>query len=259
MVPEFAPYMITAQNLSKSFRKKGSNRQEDRIQAVKDVSFSARDGEITGLLGPNGAGKSTTLRILATLLKADSGQAFFDDINLNDNALAVRHQIGFLPHNSGIYPRLTARENIEYFANICGLKGAETQAWIDQLVTMLDMQDFVDRRADGFSQGQRTKVALARAMVHKPKTLLLDEPTNGLDVMATRNLRNIIRRLRDDGHCIVFSSHIMQEVAALCDQIAIISEGVVAMADSLAGIQARTGQDDLEDAFVIAIGEALED
>lgn len=251
--------MIEAKNLSKSFQRKGSKKKKDRVQAVTDVSFTAEDGKITGLLGPNGAGKSTALRMLSTLMKPDTGSAVIDGYDILTNPLAVRQQIGFMPHNSGIYPRLTARENIRFYANICGLKGASLEKRIDELVEMLDMQEFQDRRTDGFSQGQRTKVGLARALVHKPRTLMLDEPTNGLDVMATRNLRKLIRRIKDEGHCVLFSSHIMQEVAALCDNIAIISDGSIAMVDSLEGIRQQTGQTDLEDAFVIAIGEELEE
>jgi len=251
--------MIIAENLYKTFKKKGAKKKKDRVTAVKEVSFVAEDGLITGLLGPNGAGKSTTLRMLATLMKPDSGTASIDGFDILQDPLAVRQQIGFMPHNSGIYPRLTAKENIRYYANVCGLHGNDLEKRIDELVDMLDMDDFKDRRSDGFSQGQRTKVAIARALVHKPKTLMLDEPTNGLDVMATRSLRRVIRRLKDEGHCVLFSSHIMQEVAALCDHIAIISEGSIAMADSRDGIHSRTGQSDLEDAFVIAIGESLEE
>jgi len=251
--------MIEAKNLNKSFKKKGAKKKDPLVQAVKEVSFTAENGKITGLLGPNGAGKSTTLRMLATLMKPDSGEAVIDGYNVIASPLAVREHIGFLPHNSGIYPRLTAKENVRYYANVCGMSGASLEKRIDELVEMLDMQEFADRRSDGFSQGQRTKVGLARALVHKPKTLMLDEPTNGLDVMATRSLRRLIRRLRDEGHCILFSSHIMQEVAALCDHIAIISDGSIAMTDSLDGILSTTGQSDLEDAFVIAIGEKLED
>ncbi len=250
--------MIEARQLSKAFQKKGSRKKTDKVHAITDVSFVAADGRITGLLGPNGAGKSTTLRILATLIKPDSGTALIDGYNVATHSLEVRRQIGFLPHNSGIYSRLTARENIEYYAKICGLAGPAINSRIDELIEMLDMEEIAQRRAEGFSQGQRTKVSLARALVHKPKTLMLDEPTNGLDVMATRSLRKIIRRLRDEGHCILLSSHIMQEVEALCDHIAIISEGRIAMTDDLAGIRQRTGQNDLEDAFVIAIGEQLE-
>ena len=251
-----AIYMINTEKLSKSFPKKGSRRV--RIQAIKNISFVAEDGKITGLLGPNGAGKSTTLRILASLIQPDSGSAYIDGFDVLKDALAIRKQIGFLPHSSGIYPRLTARENIHYYAEIAQISAAQIRSRVSELIELLDMREFADRRAEGFSQGQRTKVALARALVHKPKTLMLDEPTNGLDVMATRNLRKIIRRLKDNGHCILLSSHIMQEVQALCDHIAIISDGKIALADSLAGIRAKTGQSDLEDAFVVAIGESLE-
>lgn len=249
--------MIVCENLHKTFRKKGGSRKE-RIVAVEDVSFTAADGRITGLLGPNGAGKSTTLRILATLLQADSGRAEIDGVDVAKAPNRVRSNIGFLPHNSGIYPRLTASENVIYYARVCGLEDGDAVRRTAELVELLDMQDIAERRAEGFSQGQKTKVALARALVHEPRTLLLDEPTNGLDVMATRKLRHLIRRLADEGHCIVFSSHIMQEVAALCHHIAIISDGVIAMEDTLEGIRERTGQSDLEDAFVIAIGERLD-
>jgi len=249
--------MIEVSGLTKSFAKKGGKKGE-RVIAVKEVGFSADDGKITGLLGPNGAGKSTTLRMLATLMKPDAGQALIDGIDVEKDPTQARGKIGFLPHNSGIYPRLSSRENISYFATISGVPENKIDQRVNELIHLLDMQDIADRRAEGFSQGQKTKVALARALVHSPQTLMLDEPTNGLDVMATRNLRRIIKRLAEAGHCVLFSSHIMQEVAALCDHIAIISEGSIAMADSLAGLRERTGQQDLEDAFVIAIGESLE-
>lgn len=253
--------MIEVIELSKCFRKKGGrvfSREAKTVEAISNVSFSAVDGKITGLLGANGAGKSTTLRIIATLVKPDSGRAIIDGDDVMRDPLAVRHHIGFLPHNSGIYPRLTARENIRYYAEMAKLEPPAIDRRINELIDTLDMGSFADRRCEGFSQGQRTKVALARALVHKPKTVILDEPTNGLDVMATRNLRAILRRLRDEGHCVLLSSHIMQEVAALCDHVAIIHEGKVAIADTIANIKATTGQDDLEDAFVVAIGETTE-
>ncbi|MDB4222369.1 ATP-binding cassette domain-containing protein [Granulosicoccus sp.] len=246
--------MIIADQLYKSFKRQGSSRRsspaERRIVAVNSVSFTAQDGCITGLLGPNGAGKSTTLRMLATLVKPEKGQAEIDGHDVSSEVLRVRQHLGFMPHNAGIYPRLTARENIHYYARLCGMSRQQSKERVTELIQQLDMVKFADRRATGFSQGQKTKVALARALVHRPQTLMLDEPTNGLDVMATRGLREIIRQLAADGHCILFSSHIMQEVAALCDHIAIISDGTVAMEDSLDGILKRTGQSDLEDAFV---------
>jgi len=246
--------MIIANQLHKSFKRQGSSRRssasEQRIVAVNSVSFTAQDGCITGLLGPNGAGKSTTLRMLATLVKPDKGQASIDGHDVSAELLQVRQHLGFMPHNAGIYPRLTARENIQYYARLCGMNRPQSQQRVTELIEQLDMMKFADRRATGFSQGQKTKVALARALVHRPQTIMLDEPTNGLDVMATRGLRDIIRQLAADGHCILFSSHIMQEVAALCDHIAIISDGTVAMEDSLEGILTRTDKTDLEDAFV---------
>jgi len=248
--------MIVAEQLFKSFKRLGVSRRsaeaKKRVVAVNSVSFTALDGSITGLLGPNGAGKSTTLRMLATLIKPETGEARIDGHDVVSDVLAVRQHLGFMPHNAGIYPRLTARENVHYYARLCGMNTKDSQSRTGELIEQLGMVKFADRRANGFSQGQKTKVALARALVHRPQTLMLDEPTNGLDVMATRGLREIIRQLAADGHCILFSSHIMQEVAALCDHIAIISDGTVAMEDTHQGILRRTGQTDLEDAFVHA-------
>ena len=243
--------MIKVDQLSKCFK---SGKQI--IKAVDGVSFVAPDGKITGLLGPNGAGKSTTLRMLYTAYKPDAGVAEIDGVNIVQNALAVRKSIGVLTHNAGIYERLTARENIRYFGELHGLKGAQLNRRVGELAELLEMQDCIDRRTKGFSQGQKTKTALARALVHKPKNVLLDEPTNGLDVMATRGLREVIKRLKDAGHCILFSSHIMQEVAALCDQIVIIADGKVAAGGTPDEIRAQTGDENLEDAFVTAIGSS---
>ena len=248
--------MIAAENLSKTFVGV-PGQPKRRVVAVESVSFNAADGCITGLLGPNGAGKSTTLRMLATLIRPDSGSAIIDGYSVQDNVLSVRQQLGFMPHNAGIYPRLTTRENISYYARLCGMNSRTTDLRVNELIELLDMGSFSDRRTAGFSQGQKTKVALARALVHRPQTILLDEPTNGLDVMATRGLREIIRQLAKEGHCIVFSSHIMQEVAALCDEIAIISDGNISMTGSLDTLLNTTGQSSLEDAFVSAIGGEL--
>ncbi len=248
--------MIHTQALAKSFRSK--ERKKTPVKALVDVSFEARDGEITGLLGPNGAGKSTTLRILAGLIRPDEGVAQVDGRDVVKDPLAVRERLGFLPHNAGLYPRLTSRENLVYYGQLCGLDRRQASERAEALIERLDMGAFADRRTDGFSQGQRTRVALARALIHNPRTLILDEPTNGLDVMATRNLRAILRELRDDGHCVLISSHIMQEVSRLCDRVAIISDGRIAMTDTVSGILERTGQTDLEDAFVVAIGEPSE-
>jgi sodium transport system ATP-binding protein len=236
--------VISVKDLHKSFA---------AVKAVDGVSFDAEDGRITGLLGPNGAGKSTTLRVLYTVLKPDSGTATIDDIDVVAESLKARRRIGTLPHASGLYPHLTARENIAYYARLYGMSSDQLDIRVEQIIAELDIGAFADRRTKGFSQGQRTKVALARALVNEPQNIILDEPSNGLDVMATRSLRELIRQLRNAGKCVLFSSHVMQEVAALCDEIVIIAEGQVAIHDSPDGIRDQTGCEDLEDAFVKAI------
>ena len=237
--------MIEVHNLKKHFK---------AVKAVDDISFVAEDGKITGLLGPNGAGKSTTLKMLYTVLEPDSGKALIDGFDSHKEPMTVQSSIGVLTHNAGIYERLTARENIRYFGELHGLSGEALNTRINELVDVLDMEKFIDRRCKGFSQGQKTKVALARALVHKPKNVLLDEPTNGLDVMATRGLREVILRLKEAGHCVLLSSHIMQEVAALCDEIVIIANGKVVANGSPDDIRNLSNEDNLEDAFVKAIG-----
>jgi sodium transport system ATP-binding protein len=236
--------MIVVKDIHKSFGK---------VRALRGVSFDAQDGRITGLLGPNGAGKSTALRVLYTVLKPDQGSATIDGVDVVSDGLAARRKIGALPHGAGLYPHLTARENIAYYAALCGVEKATLDDRVDAIIALLEIGDFADRRSKGFSQGQRTKVSLARALVHDPQNVILDEPTNGLDVMAMRSLRNLILKLKDDGRCVLFSSHVMQEVAALCDDICIIANGKVAIDGSADGIRERTGCDDLEDAFVAAI------
>ena len=236
--------MITVNGIHKSF---------GPVRAVRGVSFDAPDGKITGLLGPNGAGKSTTLRVLYTVLRPDQGSASIDGADVVTEALEARQRIGALPHGAGLYPHLTARENVAYFARLCGLDKAEIDDRVAEIVRLLEIDDFADRRTKGFSQGQRTKVSLARALVHDPQNVILDEPSNGLDVMATRSLRSLILKLKDTGRCVLFSSHVMQEVAALCDDICIIANGQVAIDDSVDGIRNRTGCEDLEEAFVKAI------
>ncbi len=236
--------MIRVDALHKSF---------GEVKAVRGVSFAAEDGRVTGLLGPNGAGKSTTLRILYTVLKPDSGTAAIDGIDVVGDELAARRRIGTLPHGSGLYPHLTARENISYYANLYEMPEDIIEERVQRVIDQLDINDFADRRTKGFSQGQRTKVSLARSLVHEPQNILLDEPSNGLDVMATRSLRELIRQLKAAGKCVLFSSHVMQEVAALCDEIVIIAEGQVALHDSPDGIRNATGCTDLEEAFVKAI------
>jgi sodium transport system ATP-binding protein len=236
--------MIEAQGLSKRF---------GAIEAVRGVSFRAADARITGLLGPNGAGKSTTLRLLYTVLRPDAGDALIDGVSAVSAPLAAAQRLGVLTHGAGIYPNLSARENILYFAALQGLPAAAARARTRQLVRLLDMEEFADRRAKGFSQGQRVKTALARSLVHRPQNLILDEPTNGLDVMAVRSLRELLKRLRGEGHCVLFSSHVMAEVAALCDEVVVIGGGRVLGHGTPEEIRMRTGTAGLEEAFVALI------
>jgi sodium transport system ATP-binding protein len=244
--------MITAEHLRKTFPGKG--RKDPPVIAVDDVSFEARDGEITGLLGPNGAGKTTTLRMLYTLMRPETGRVLVDGIDVAADPTAVRRALGVLPDARGVYKRLTARENIAYFGQLHGLPAATIAARTAKLAQALQMDDFLDRRTEGFSQGQRTKTAIARALVHDPKNVILDEPTNGLDVMTTRGLRGFLKDLRSEGRCVIFSSHIMQEVAALCDRIVVIAHGKVTAQGTPDELRAQAGEDNLEDAFVRLIG-----
>ena len=237
--------MIEAHDLRKQF---------GEVAALRDVSLRAPDGQITGLLGPNGAGKSTTLRILYTVLKPNSGDALIDGVSAIRAPLEARKKIGVLSHGAGIYPNLTARENILYFGALHGLSRTERATRAAELIKLLEMEEFADRIAKGFSQGQKIKAALARAIIHRPRNVLLDEPTNGLDVMAVRTLRRLLKRLRDEGHCLLFSSHVMQEVAALCDAVVVIAHGTVVASGAPEDIRARTGESTLEDAFVHLIG-----
>ena len=237
--------MIEVRNLHKAFGK---------VKAVDGVSFTANDGQITGLLGPNGAGKTTSLRMLYTLMKPDAGQVLVDGIDANIDPQAVRRRLGVLPDSRGLYKRLTSRENIRYFGRLHGLDDALIAQRTEALATALEMGDIIDRRTEGFSQGQRVKTAIARALVHDPRNVILDEPTNGLDVMATRAMRRFLHQLRDEGRCVLFSSHIMQEVAALCDRIVIIARGQVVAEGTPDELREQTGEANLEDAFVKAIG-----
>jgi sodium transport system ATP-binding protein len=237
--------VIEVRNLHKAF---------GTVKAVDGVSFTARDGEITGLLGPNGAGKTTALRMLYTLMAPDRGQVLVDGIDAAVDPLGVRRQLGVLPDARGLYKRLTARENIDYFARLQGLPEDMLKSRREALIKALEMDDIADRRTEGFSQGQRVKTAIARALVHDPRNVILDEPTNGLDVMATRALRQFMEKLKAEGRCVLFSSHIMQEVAALCDRIVVIAHGRVVADESPDALRAQTGESNLEDAFVKIIG-----
>ena len=239
--------MIEARGLRKFF---GGNR------AVDGVSFVARDGEITGLLGPNGAGKTTTLRMLYTLMRPDAGTILIDGRDAQREPLAVRRTLGVLPDARGLYKRLTARENIEYFAALHGMAPADARLRSDALIATLAMQEIAGRRAAGFSQGERVKTAIARALVHGPRNVLLDEPTNGLDVTSTRSLREFLRGLKTSGRCVLLSTHLMQEVAALCDRIVILAHGRVVADGAADELRALAGDQNLEEAFVKLIGAA---
>ena len=241
--------MIRAHDLHKSFKTKTGT-----VNAVSGVSFEAHDGQITGLLGPNGAGKTTTLRMLYTLMRPDQGRIEVDGVDPAADPVAVRRALGVLPDARGVYKRLTARENIAYFGRLHGIPAARVEERIAALSSALDMGEILDRQTEGFSQGQRTKTAIARALVHDPRNVILDEPTNGLDVMTTRAMRDFLRGLRDEGRCVIFSSHIMQEVAALCDTIVIIAKGQVVAEGTADQLREQTGESNLEDAFVKVIG-----
>jgi sodium transport system ATP-binding protein len=241
--------MIIANDLHKSFKTKTGT-----VTAVDGVSFTAHDGQITGLLGPNGAGKTTTMRMLYTLMTPDRGNVTVDGIDAARDPVAVRRALGVLPDARGVYKRLTARENIAYFGELHGLSSKQIAERTKALSDALDMGDILDRQTEGFSQGQRTKTAIARALVHDPRNVILDEPTNGLDVMTTRAMRGFLRQLREEGRCVIFSSHIMQEVAALCDRIVIIAKGTVVAAGTADELREQAGEDNLEEAFVKVIG-----
>ena len=240
--------MIRVENISRSFGKRGD------VHAVREVSFAAPDGQITGLLGPNGAGKTTLLRMLATLIVPGAGTATIDSLDIVRDRYAVRGNIGVLSDARGLYPRLTARENIRYYGALHGHSGDALEARIAQLLQSLGLDALADRRTQGFSQGEKMKVAIARALVHDPATILLDEPTNGLDIMSVRALREQLRQLRAEGKCLLFSSHVMQEVAALCDRIVILGAGRVVAQGTSAELMEQSGAATLEDAFVSLLG-----
>ena len=237
--------MINVDKLSKTFKS---------VQALNSLSFQANDGEITGLLGPNGAGKTTCLRIIYGLLQADQGKAEIEGVDANVNPMGARKNLGIFPDKFGLYERLTVREQVAYFAELHGLTGNIRRDAVERVIKKLDIGELADRRTGGFSQGQRMKVALAQALVHNPKHLILDEPSRGLDVMSTRILRDVLREQRAQGTCILFSSHVMQEVAALCDRVVVMASGKVAAEGTPEELCLMTGEEQLEDAFVKIIG-----
>ena len=237
--------MIEVHNLKKQF---------GEVRAVDGVSFTAPGGAITGLLGPNGAGKTTTIRMIGTLVSIDGGSVTIDGLDVSRDADGARRACGLLTDSRGLYTRMTARENIRYYAELRGIDAARSERTLTRFAEWLDMKPLLDRRTEGFSQGERMKVAITRALIHEPGTVILDEPTNGLDVMSTRALRELIKRLKAEGQTVMFSSHVMQEVAALCDEIIIIAHGRVTAQGSTRQLLEQSGKDNLEDAFVALAG-----
>jgi sodium transport system ATP-binding protein len=241
--------VIEVRHLAKHFVGR-RGRARTVVHAVTDVSFTAHDGRITALLGPNGAGKTTTLRVLETLMTADQGAITVGGFDAARDPVAVRRELGVLSDARGLYTRLTARENVQYYADLRGVPRTECETRLAMLAGLLDMRDLLERRTDGFSSGERMKVALARALIHDPRHLVLDEPTNGLDVMSTRALRRLLRHLRDQGKCVLFSTHIMQEVEQLCDEIVVVAQGRTVAHGTAAALCAAADTASLEDAFV---------
>ncbi|MGB8930329.1 MAG: ATP-binding cassette domain-containing protein [Anaeromyxobacteraceae bacterium] len=243
--------MIVLEGVKKSF---------GEVEALRGVSFEVGNGQITGLLGPNGAGKTTALRTVYGVIVPDAGRVHVDGVDLVTDRIDAQRRLGILPHAQGLYARLTAREHVLYFARLHGMARATAEARADSLIELLGMREFADRRTEGFSQGQRVKVAMARALVHDPHNVVLDEPTNGLDVAATRAVRALLLKLRDEGRCVLFSSHVMQEVSALCDRVIVIARGQVVAEGTPDELRRATGKESLEDALVAAIGseEGLE-
>jgi sodium transport system ATP-binding protein len=241
--------MIRVEGLTKTFVT-GRGAQRAVVQAVRGVSFTAPDGAITALLGPNGAGKTTTLRMVSTLVKPDAGTATVGVHDVVAQPKAVRADLGVLSDARGLYTRLTARENIRYYGELRGLGSASLEARINQLAALLEFEPLLERRTEGFSTGEKLKVALARALVHDPQHVLLDEPTNGLDVVSARALRRMLLRLKEAGKCLVFSSHVMQEVEALCERVVVVAKGQTLHEGTIDALKERTGKASLEDAFV---------
>ncbi len=239
--------MIAVNALHKTFR---------LVRALDGLQFTARDGEVTALVGPNGAGKTTTMRILYTVMRPDSGAATIDGFDSVTQRRAVQRRIGALSDSRGLYPRLTAREHIRYFGRLHGMNGKALERRIDGLIETLDMGEFAERRAKGFSKGQSLKVALARALVHDPRNLILDEPTSGLDIASSRAVCALITRIRNEGRCVLFCSHIMQEVTAICDRLVVIAKGRAVAQGTPDELRRKTGTDDLEEAFLALTGGA---
>jgi sodium transport system ATP-binding protein len=237
--------MIHVENLTKSFR----DLRRGQVLAVDHVSFDAKAGEVFGLLGPNGAGKTTTMRILCTVLKPTAGVATLAGFDVLEQPSQVRQHIGFLSASTAIYDRMTAWEMVEYFGKLYGMTDESLRRRMEGLFTELQMNDFRDVLGAKMSTGMRQKVSIARAIVHDPPVLIFDEPTLGLDVLVARAVLDNIKRLREQGKCILYSTHIMREVEKLCDRVAIVSKGKIQTCGTLPELRERHGQEDLEELF----------
>ena len=246
--------MIRIENLSKTF---SGTKKGQVIHALKNISFELRDGEITGLLGLNGAGKSTLLRLIYGLLLPTHGEVFVDDISVTKFPDMARKKLGVLPDDTGLYKRLSARENIRYYGELQGITGEVLEKNTNQLIDWLGMDNIADRKAEGFSLGERMKTAVARAIVHQPQHILLDEPTNGLDVITTRAVRRLLHELKAKNRCVIFSSHLMHEVSGLCDRILVIAGGEIVADGSVAEIIDQGNATNLEDAFINLVQPSL--
>ncbi len=246
------PPAILARDLRKTFR----DPERGAVEAVRGIDLECHKGEIYGLLGPNGAGKTTTLRMLATILAPTSGSAAIDGVDVNENPLEVRRRIGFLSGTTGLYPRLTAREILEYFGSLHGLQEAQLARRVEELLDIFDIRPFQSGRCEGLSTGQRQRVSIARAVLHDPPVLILDEPTTGLDILASSDMIDFIQSRREAGTCVLFSTHILSEAERLCDRIGIIHQGLVLAVGTLEELRQRTGVSWLEDVFKTLVGEA---
>jgi len=242
--------MIEIDQLGKHFRTK----KFKKVQAVKDVSFTVRDGEVLGLLGPNGAGKTTIMRLLGTVLQPSSGSATVGGFDVRRHPNDVRRVLGVLPEYWGLYERFTPREHLLLFGQFYRLDSRSLKQRIDELISLLDMEEYADRPCKRFSKGMSQKVALARALIHDPSHLLLDEPTAGLDVMSARQVRELITRSRDDGKCVIVSTHILGEAERLCDRLVFLDHGQVVAEGAPAELCQQAGVDNVEDAFLQMVG-----
>jgi sodium transport system ATP-binding protein len=244
------PAMIEAHNLTKTFKDK----KRGVITAVDNVSFTCRPGQIYGLLGANGAGKTTTLRLLATLLQPTSGTARLAGFDAAVEGDKVRANVGFLAASTALYGRLTAREMVTYFGRLNGLSDPAIKVRLKVLADELDMHEFLDRRCDKFSTGMKQKTSIARTLIHDPAVMIFDEPTLGLDVMTARSIVRFVRDCRNRGKTVIYSTHVMSEVEKICDVIGIIHAGRLVTEGTLAELQQRFGETDMEEIFVKAVG-----